>query len=409
MDEIGNFGLNRITKTFFRFTTICALSLIVGFDRGSSQTPVKGGFSDTELRNACEHDPDPQSSTLYGWWGPLASPSDFQKAKVCVYDKELDDVIGQLRKALEDSDASWEREFGESAVLQKRIESYVAHGGKFHYEQYGVDHDSPYVPGRSSGPKGLVEAEDNHHIWIIRNRRLLDFFVAGKSSLFGSRAAGLIFVGPDPPHSSYPQETLLHLKAHDDSMRALYQKLIDRQGWAAALREQIDENQKRSTPSTEDEQTQEATDRRLQDQLYVLEHDVPSFDQRTIPGTNGQTAGTYRLSGYDGYFATDSLWIEVALAMRRGGRIFLYAVCSDGLQAIYKLYVGVPTLVEVQLKTDYGKSEYQFELSAGGAPLKLGAHAIDQHNRIFRTDPFVPVAPKADTGPVFNPPNGPQR
>jgi len=92
-----------------------------------------------------------------------------------------------------------------------------------------------------------------------------------------------------------------------------------------------------------------------------------------------------------------------------GGKIFLYAVCADGLQAIDKLYVGVPTLVEVQLKTDYGKSEYQFELSAGGVPLKLNAHAIDQHGRIFRTDPFVPVPLKADIGPVFNPSNGPQR
>jgi hypothetical protein len=99
----------------------------------------------------------------------------------------------------------------------------------------------------------------------------------------------------------------------------------------------------------------------------------------------------------------------VYTVMPPGGKIFLYAVCADGLQAIDKLYVGVPTLVEVQLKTDYGKSEYQFELSAGGVPLKLNAHAIDQHGRIFRTDPFVPVPLKADIGPMFNPSNGPQR
>lgn len=72
------------------------------------------------------------------------------------------------------------------------------------------------------------------------------------------------------------------------------------------------------------------------------------------------------------------------------GRIFLYAVCIDGLQVIEELYVGVSTVVEVQFDAESEKKEVPIEISIGGQTLKLTAKRYDDHGRIFRTDPIVP-------------------
>lgn len=248
------------------------------------------------------------------------------------------------------------------------------------------------------GPKGFVEGEDNHHVWIGRQRRLLDFFAAGKSSSFKSERAGLVFVGPDPPRSGYHQDAILHLNEHDDSMRALYQKLIDVEGWKAVLNEQIDEN----AASIKDNSLREATDMRLKEELNDLNHRESLIDQKLVPGMNGLTGATYKLSGFDGYFAHDPLWIEVEQIMPGGGRIFLYAVCNDGLQSIDELYVGVPTIVEVQYDPPLDKPEVSLEIQTSSGKLTLTAKRYDPRGYIFRSEPILLQGEK-DTGPVFNP------
>jgi len=74
----------------------------------------------------------------------------------------------------------------------------------------------------------------------------------------------------------------------------------------------------------------------------------------------------------------------------------LYAQTTAGLQAIKDLYVGVPTIVEVQFKSAYGKPEYEFELSAGGSSRKLKAMMFDRQRRIYRTAPILPVDTKEE-------------
>jgi hypothetical protein len=72
------------------------------------------------------------------------------------------------------------------------------------------------------------------------------------------------------------------------------------------------------------------------------------------------------------------------------GRIFLYAIVIDGLQVIDELYVGVPTIVEVQFDDQRGEKEMPIELSIGGQTVKLTAKRYDEAGRIFRTEPIVP-------------------
>ena len=71
-------------------------------------------------------------------------------------------------------------------------------------------------------------------------------------------------------------------------------------------------------------------------------------------------------------------------------KFFFYAKCVNGLQSIKELYLGVPTLIEVQFDPEYKEDEYSIELEADEQKLKLVAHRTDQRGIIFRTDFFVP-------------------
>jgi hypothetical protein len=90
------------------------------------------------------------------------------------------------------------------------------------------------------------------------------------------------------------------------------------------------------------------------------------------------------------------------------GNIILYAICADGLQVIDELYVGVPTIVEVQFDTESEKKEVPIEVSIGGQSMKLTARVFDRHGRIFRADPILPGTPRVG-GPAFDPGVAPKR
>jgi len=103
---------------------------------------------------------------------------------------------------------------------------------------------------------------------------------------------------------------------------------------------------------------------------------------------------------------TDYTGTVKADSSQRNPRVYLYAVTATGLQAIDDLFVGVPTIIELQFILPYDKPTFDFQISAGGDSLKLTAKQLDQHGRIYRTDPFLPVGAKSNTGSTFSPPNG---
>lgn len=71
------------------------------------------------------------------------------------------------------------------------------------------------------------------------------------------------------------------------------------------------------------------------------------------------------------------------------GRIFLFAVCADGLQPIDQLVAGVPTVIEAQFESPLEKDEVTLDVAAGSST-KMTAKKVDPMGRIFRTDPFLP-------------------
>lgn len=108
-------------------------------------------------------------------------------------------------------------------------------------------------------------------------------------------------------------------------------------------------------------------------------------------------AGVAELRALEGWKAGGAAARTVALNSACGpppgdikGHIVLYAIVVDGLQVIDELFVGVPSVVEVQFDEARGEDELPIELSIGGQVTQLTATRFDQQGRIFRSDPIVP-------------------
>ena len=89
--------------------------------------------------------------------------------------------------------------------------------------------------------------------------------------------------------------------------------------------------------------------------------------------------------------------------LAEGGKIFLYAKTALGYQSIEDLYVGVPTIVEVQFDTANTAQDVTAEISVSGQKLTLKAHRYDKMGYIFRTDAFLPTEQNEDQGQTWNP------
>jgi hypothetical protein len=72
-------------------------------------------------------------------------------------------------------------------------------------------------------------------------------------------------------------------------------------------------------------------------------------------------------------------------------RIYLYAVCVNGLQSIPKLYFHVPAVAEIILEEPSDLAEYTLEVEAGGEKLKLIAKPYGTSKKVYRTEVFVPL------------------
>jgi len=71
-------------------------------------------------------------------------------------------------------------------------------------------------------------------------------------------------------------------------------------------------------------------------------------------------------------------------------RIYLYAVCVDGLQAIKRPYIGVPMVVEGQFDSPPADAEIRLDVKVGGRTTTLTLKRIDEKGHIYRSDPIVP-------------------
>jgi hypothetical protein len=83
-------------------------------------------------------------------------------------------------------------------------------------------------------------------------------------------------------------------------------------------------------------------------------------------------------------------------------RIFLYAICSDGLQLINHVYVGVPMIIEAQFDPASGETEVKLDVSFGAQTTQVTVKRFDPKGFIFRSDPLLPQG-ASPQGPAFNP------
>jgi hypothetical protein len=87
---------------------------------------------------------------------------------------------------------------------------------------------------------------------------------------------------------------------------------------------------------------------------------------------------------------------------RTKGRIFLYAICVDGLQVIQHPYVGVPMIVEAQFDPPSGEAEVTLDVTLGEAT-KMTVKRFEPKGYIYRSEPFVPQEASLKKEDVFNP------
>jgi hypothetical protein len=80
---------------------------------------------------------------------------------------------------------------------------------------------------------------------------------------------------------------------------------------------------------------------------------------------------------------------------------FLFAHTAAGRQNIDKFYQGVATDIEAQFDKPYDHDRINIDVSAGGEKITLAANRVDQKGYIFRTDAFLPSAPKANKGEMW--------
>jgi hypothetical protein len=90
------------------------------------------------------------------------------------------------------------------------------------------------------------------------------------------------------------------------------------------------------------------------------------------------------------------------------GRIFLYAVCVDGLQSIKHAYVGVPMIVEAQFDPPSGSAEETVDVTFGAASTKMTLQRFDEKGYIYRSDAFVPQGASLKKEDVFTPASPPK-
>jgi hypothetical protein len=88
-------------------------------------------------------------------------------------------------------------------------------------------------------------------------------------------------------------------------------------------------------------------------------------------------------------------------------RIFLYAVCNDGFQAIDHAFMGVPMIVEAQFDPPSKDGQVTLDVSFGGHSTKVTVTRFDDKGYIFRSGPLIPQGGSGQA-PLSNPGSPPR-
>jgi hypothetical protein len=393
----------RKTAWLFTFTawtvvaTICGNIVTSLFDSGPYREsgPIAGFVQTASARTRSGQDAAGKLSFSESGYDPpypsghpelISYPVDPRAPKKAFeYNEDMKTVVAQLRKALQDSDDSFLREFG---CLEPSVPNFPVVTPSGHCPPPGSPAFPPGSPGfglilqgyfAHGGQKSESEFRDwylkpgnepllfqsgelySHHAWIFWHQQRLDVFVRGQQ--------GLVFLGPNLG--------MVRLKELDDARRAYLRGYFDSYGAFFV-----------GCPEDDRDRCQQSHSEWNVAQKQLLSSLWAKLSQPNYPD--------YHSGGFD----IPVIWRDALLPT--GGEIFLFAQTAIGLQAIDEFYLGIPTVVEVQYDPPLNQTETSLELKVPSGNLRLKAKRYDVRGYIFRTQPIT-LESNSDQGPAFDP------